>query len=167
MPRNIAEYHDEILLNYANTNQRFCGVTNQIDTVIVTKEKSALSVSIMIKLISDISGIIEFVGLIKPNHSEEKNLEFAVLDDHGMLTCCTNGLKDILRINNEIIEKYGFNFFLLTPDLLSDILEKKPGVAVCDSESSDNEAQVPFKKQNSLRRGSKENLARGEGRRSS
>lgn len=62
MPRNIAEHHDDILLNYANTNQRFCEDTNQINSIIVTKDKSALSVSIMIKLISDISGIIEFVG---------------------------------------------------------------------------------------------------------
>ena len=49
-------------MNYANTNQRFCEDTNQINSIIVTKDKSALSVSIMIKLISDISGIIEFVG---------------------------------------------------------------------------------------------------------
>lgn len=84
-----------------------------------------------------------------------------------MLTCCTNGLKDILRINNEIIEKYGFNFFLLTPDLLSDILEKKEGVVVSDSKSSDYEAPAPVKKQSSQRRGSKQNLKSGERRRSS
>lgn len=114
MPSNIADLHDTILLNYANSNQRFCSVKNQIESVAMTKDGVAILVSIMIKLISDIRGNIEFVALIKPSNmqNKDKNTEFAILDNYGSLTCCTGGLKEILRFNDATSNKFDFNLFL-------------------------------------------------------
>ena len=97
MPDNISNLHDQLLYNYTNINQSFL-YKNQINSMMIDKDGNGLPVLIMLKLISNISGTLEMVALIKLVGSQSEKNEYVTLDESGMIEAVTPGVKTFRQV---------------------------------------------------------------------
>lgn len=131
MPDNISNLHDQLLYNYTNINQSFL-YKNQINSMMIDKDGNGLPVLIMLKLISNISGTLEMVALIKLVGSQSEKNEYVTLDESGMIEAVTPGLCEVLGTDSQMIKRYGLNILMVAPDLRRDIISS---VAMEDHEN--------------------------------
>ena len=127
MPENIAEVHDEFLQNYTLFNRSYIDNRNVIDTVVVNKEGSLIPVTINIKTYTNLSGIIEMIGLIKFNNQTTEHYEYIMVDEKGEFICSSEGIWKLTNIKPDLIKKTiqnrkNFNIAYVAPGLIDPIV---------------------------------------------
>ena len=123
MPKFIANKHDDILLKYVRTCQKF--TENHISSFLLKKDKSIQPINIYIKLISNMEGEIEMVGMIREVKSRVDKVDYLLLDEHEILQGGSKGVQEDLGIIDYLIDHYDFDFKIFAPDLSKKIFYEK------------------------------------------